>query len=128
MFIAVTAIPAAFAQSQQVARAEIPFDFYASGQKLPAGTYEVGLDVETKMITLMDRSNDHMKFLSGYQNDDGSIKPELVFNRIGASYVLKEIETDDLGVAVPEAKSSKLEGRSDVASVHVDLLFRNKGE
>jgi hypothetical protein len=128
MFISIAGIHAAYAQTEQVAKAEIPFGFYAQGTKMPAGTYMIGLDMENKVITLTDRSNDHMKFVAGYQADDGN-SPQLVFDHVGGSYLLKQIETVDMGIAVPEPKTSNLEKRSDVASIAtVALQDSKKGE
>jgi hypothetical protein len=88
----------------------------------------IGLDMENKVITLTDRSNDHMKFVAGYQADDGNA-PQLVFDHVGDSYLLKQVETVDMGLAIPEPTTSNSEKRSDVASIAtVALQDSKKGE
>jgi hypothetical protein len=122
-------IPAAYAQTEQVAKAQIPFDFYVDGKQLPAGTYMVGVDVENKLITLTDQSNDHASFASGYQADNGGINtPQLLFDRVGDSYVLSEVETDEIGIAVANPRHSNPEATSAEAGMSIPLRATMKGD
>ena len=73
--------------------ATVPFDFYAGGQKMPAGHYIIGLDLKSKMITLRDDSG-HNMFLMGTPDGDFSNKSELVFEHSGDVYALQEIKCD----------------------------------
>ena|SRR5690348_13876203 len=97
-----------FAQSQADAteKANVPFDFYAGDQKLPAGTYSIGIDLEDKTISLTDESGNKRMFLMGTPDGDGDERSELVFAHSGNTYELEEVRSDviDLHFAtkVPE--------------------------
>jgi len=128
-FLAALFVPAAHALSQQVAKVRIPFAFYADGKMLPAGTYAIGLDLETNLLSFTDRSNDHMRFVAGgYRADDGSSRPQLVFDRVGDSYVLSEVETTDIGIAVPETQHTNPEGTSEMSAKSIPLQQTTKGK
>lgn len=53
LFVSMAAISSAHAQIDRVEKADIPFDFYAGNTVLPAGNYNIGLDVQN------DSLNDH---------------------------------------------------------------------
>jgi hypothetical protein len=74
--------------------ATVPFDFYAGGQKMPAGKYTIGIDVEGERILLRDDSGHHQMFLIGTPEEDGNDKSELVFEHTGDVYALKEVKSD----------------------------------
>lgn len=112
MFLAVSMfslggfLPAQAQSDDEVEVANVPFDFYAGAQKMPAGTYSIGLDRETNVITLSEISGKHGKRLMGAAGSPGGEKPELVFDHSGNTYALREVKDDfvdlTLHTSVPE--------------------------
>jgi hypothetical protein len=103
--LALVGVASAHAQVDQVEKVNVPFDFYAEGQKLPAGTYNVGVDVENDMTTLTSATTGHtVMFLGTPANNLYSDNPKLVFNHSGDSYRLREVQSDELNVDVPVTK------------------------
>jgi hypothetical protein len=106
MFIAVLAaasagvLSSAQAQADGTEIANVPFDFYAGGQQMPAGKYTIEMDVESDKILLRDASGKHGTFLMGTPAEDANNKSELVFEHSGDVYALKEVKNDviDLGL------------------------------
>ena len=95
VFGAVGSISSAQAQSDEIEKANVPFDFYAGAQKLPAGSYTLGVNLEHQMITLSDDSGERKMFLMGTLAGDGyDNKSELVFEHSGDTYALKEVKSD----------------------------------
>lgn len=99
VFASVGGLGSAQAQTDGTEIANVPFDFYAGGQKLPAGNYVVDINVETQTITLSDRSRQHTIFLIGVSEGDGDAQSVLVFKHSGNLYALQEVKSDliDLG-------------------------------
>jgi hypothetical protein len=87
-------ISSAQAQADGTEIANVPFDFYAGGQKMPAGEYTIGIDVQGDRITLRDASGKHGMFLMGTPAGDAANKSELVFDHLGDVYALKEVKSD----------------------------------
>jgi hypothetical protein len=94
MLASIGSISSAYAQSDEMERANVPFDFYADGQKMPAGTYTIGINLETDMITLKDASGKHQMFQAGTHEGYGEDKSELVFEHSGNTYGLIEVKSD----------------------------------
>jgi hypothetical protein len=74
--------------------ANIPFAFYAGGQKMPAGNYLVGIDLENQLITLRGDSGQEI-FVVGTPTGDAADNPELVFKHSGNTYALMEVKSDE---------------------------------
>jgi hypothetical protein len=110
------------AQSQVDERdvASIPFDFYAGGQKLPAGNYTVGIDLEGKVIMLTDDSRKSI-LLMGLPAGDGSDVSQLVFERLGNTYVLKQVEADIADLSFSTKVGGIQESRLESTQVEVAL-------
>jgi len=90
-FASIVAISPAYAWPDEADRATIPFDFYAGNLKLPAGTYTIGLDLDTNVISLRDESGRLVKYLMGIPTESTTEdKPELLFVHSGDTYVLQE--------------------------------------
>ena len=109
--LSLVGVSSAHAQADQVERANIPFDFYAGNHKMPAGTYNIALDLQGDVITLTDNSGD-AAFLMGFPaGDDGGYKSELVFDHSGDSYFLREVKSDVLDVEFPttNAQAARME-------------------
>jgi hypothetical protein len=74
--------------------ANVPFDFYAGNQEMPAGTYEVRFDPASQLILMSDRSKQHEGFLMGRREGDGASDiSELVFDHTGSNYYLKGMKS-----------------------------------
>src|SRR5438270_11065808 len=84
---------AAHAEADQTIRADIPFDFYAGRQQMPAGTYDFKLDSGSGNVQITDEAR-HGMFLLGTDNDGNRVSnPSLVFDHLGDGYFLRTIET-----------------------------------
>jgi hypothetical protein len=94
VFASVGIVGLAHAQDAETGKADIPFDFYAGKQKMPAGRYRIGIDVGTELISLTDESGKHKMFLIGTPNDDGDGQWLLVFTHSGDIYALEELKSD----------------------------------
>jgi len=108
-----TGTSSAQAQADEIEKANIPFDFYAVGQKKPAGTYMTWADLESKMLRISNAAGDKSIFVMGIPAGDGYDKSELVFDHSGSTYALEEVRSDliDLtfGTSMPhEAMESRL--------------------
>lgn len=82
------------ADADQIVKANVPFDFYAGGQKMPAGTYMIWADVEAQRIRISNASGDKSIFLMGIPTGDGYDNPEMVFEHSGNTYSLEEVKSD----------------------------------
>ena len=116
--LATMGVRPAHAENDEIEKATIPFEFYAETQRMPAGTYYFALDLAANTITISDSAGHYARFLTGVPAGDGNSKDELVFDRSGNSYFLKEFESDlqDLRFSVRKIESSKGIQR---ASAHV---------
>jgi hypothetical protein len=94
IFASVGILSLAHAQDDETVKANIPFDFYAGEQKMPAGSYRIGIDLETAMISFTDESGKHKIFLIGASGDEGNGKSLLVFKHSGDVYALEELKSD----------------------------------
>ena len=117
VIVAVSAgvVGTACAETDGTEIATVPFDFYAGGQKMPAGKYTIGMDGEGERILLRDDSGHHQMFLMGTPEEDGNDKSELVFEHTGDVYALKEVKSDviDFNLTFPtrvpgQAKASRI--------------------
>src|ERR1700722_10491689 len=90
VFASVGIVGVAHAQDDETVKANIPFDFYAGKQKMPAGSYRIGIDLETELISFTDESGKHKIFLIGTSGDEGNGKSLLVFTHSGDVYALEE--------------------------------------
>jgi hypothetical protein len=94
----------AHAEVDQVEKVNVPFDFYAENQNMPAGNYTVGMDVEDDMTTLTNSSGHTVMMLGRAADNSYSEHPKLVFNHSGRSYVLREVQSTNLDVDLPVTK------------------------
>lgn len=113
-------ISSAYAETDQRVKADIPFDFYAGPQKMSAGTYYIGLDVENDTVAIGDDAGRHTVLLLGSPADGTEDKAQLVFDRSGDSYFLKEVDSSALDFAIPESKAARA-SVEDSARVNVPL-------
>lgn len=119
--VATGTISLAHAQVDETEKVNIPFDFYAGGQKMPAGNYTVNIYLEGERIMLGDDSGNTM-FLMGIPEGTGSDNSELVFEHSGDTYVLKEVKSDvtDLSFST-KVPAVALESRRESPQVEVAL-------
>ena len=93
---------AAHAWTDQVERATIPFDFQAGKQTMPAGTYNIRLNAEDNMVTLVNLSDESAVSLLGVapseNGGDGSV---LIFVQAGGNYFLRELKSNLLDESFP---------------------------
>jgi hypothetical protein len=124
VFASIGSISSAYAQSDidEIEKANIPFDFYAGGHKMPAGKYTLGIDVESQMITLRDESGKHQMFLNGIADEGAYDKPELLFEHSGETYALKEVKSDVLDLTFrTKVPAPAMESRTALPPVEVAL-------
>ena len=89
-----TGISSAQAQADEIEKANVPFDFYAGGQKMPAGTYMIWADLESNTIRISNAAGDKSIFVMGIPAGDGYDKSDLVFDHSGNTYTLEEVRSD----------------------------------
>lgn len=89
-----TGMSSAQAEADEIVRANVPFDFYAGGQKMPAGTYMIWADVDAKTIRISNAAGDKSIFLMGLPAGDGYDSSEMVFEHSGNTYSLEEVKSD----------------------------------
>jgi hypothetical protein len=112
----------AHAHDDETVKANIPFDFYAGKQKMPAGSYRVGIDLETNMISFTDESGKHRVFLIGTAADEGDGRSLLVFEHSENAYALEELKSDaDDWVFQTRVPVQAMESRSTSSQVEVAL-------
>lgn len=102
-----------------VVRANIPFDFYAGDQKLPAGVYTLRVAVDRR-ITLRNQETGQTCFLLGIPADAvADTKASLIFDEVGGVYLLHLLEDNSTNVSFFESKAllASARDRSTVALV-----------
>ena len=126
VLVAVSAgvVGTAHAETDGTEIANVPFDFYAGGQKMPAGKYTIGMDGEGERILLRDDSGHHQMFLMGTPEKDGNDKSELVFEHTGDVYALKELKSDviDFDLTFP-TRMPKQETASRISPSQVEVAL-----
>lgn len=111
-------VSSAYAEIDEVEQAAVPFDFYAGSTKMPAGTYNIGLDAQSDTIKVSDASGKNAVLLLGSPADGAAKKTQLVFDRSGDTYLLREIDNNVVNLSVSEDKSAK-DGRAEPSRVNV---------
>jgi hypothetical protein len=98
------------AQSRQVIKAQVPFDFIVNGNILPAGecAIEAEGDGQTHLIV---SSGGHKMFVLPNATESSAVSAEtkLVFHRYGDRYFLSSIsrQGNNRGYALPAGKAEK---------------------
>jgi hypothetical protein len=109
----------AHAQDDETGRANIPFDFYAGKQKMPAGSYRIGVNLETDVISFTDESGHRMFLIGTAAESDG--RPLLVFTHSENAYALEELNSAaydwvfQTRVPVPATESRSTSSQVEVA-------------
>jgi hypothetical protein len=122
LVFALAGIPSlAQAHDYKTEKTNIPFDFYAGAQKMWAGSYSIGIDLETDIITFTDESGKQRIFLMGAPDGEGEETAQLVFEHWGDVYALQELKSDVIDLAfqtrmpVPVMKSGNASSQVEVA-------------
>jgi hypothetical protein len=122
LVFALAGIPSlAHAHDYKTEKTKIPFDFYAGAQKMSAGSYSIGIDLETDIITFTDESGKQRIFLMGTPDGEGEETAQLVFEHLGDVYALQELKSDVIDLAfqtrmpVPVMKSGNASSQVEVA-------------
>ncbi len=99
----------AYAQTDELLKANIPFSFNAGKQVMPAGTYTIGIDVQNNMIRIADAEGRNLGLMVGSISGYGSEKDALIFDHTADDqYYLKGLESDlvDLNLPVNETQTA----------------------
>jgi hypothetical protein len=124
VFASVSIVALAHAQDDKTVKANIPFDFYAGKQKMSAGSYRIGIDLGTELISFTDESGKHKIFLMGTPNGEGEETAQLVFEHLGDVYALQELKSDVIGLAfqtrmpVPVMESGNASSQVEVVALN----------
>jgi len=120
VFASVRIVGVAHAQDHETIKANIPFDFYAGKQKMPAGNYSIGINLETDVISFTDESG-HRMFLMGTVAEEADGRSLLVFTHSENAYALEELKSDaddwvfQTRVPEPAMQSHNTSSRVEVA-------------
>jgi len=81
-------------------RAEVPFNFYAGGKLLPAGSYTFGFNVENHYLMIVNGQGAQGALVMGSPNSiDKDGRSVLVFRTDGEGvYALESLQTTDFAV------------------------------
>jgi hypothetical protein len=93
--------------------ANVPFDFYAGDQQLPAGMYQFEVNYETHGVMLRDKATGRSYALLA-RPADGERDGEAVvdFDVIGGTHMLADLKTASAGVTFPEQKALVASGQN----------------
>lgn len=107
MFVGLTGL--AHAQTSTTIKAQVPFDFVANGETMPAGECTIQIMVNGQTLLSIDSGKQHVfSLLSGYGSPNGSKETALVFHKYGDRYFLAGIKrANGIGYELP---SSRIEG------------------
>jgi len=91
---------AALAQdlAEAVVRANIPFDFYAGNQKLPAGVYTLKVSVDRRITLRNQATGLTCSLLSMPADAMADSKALLIFDEIAGAYLLHSLEDNSVNV------------------------------
>jgi hypothetical protein len=81
--------------------ANIPFNFYAGGQLLPAGEYKIWVNLEDRVVTVGQKATGSRHMLLGLPDDSSRDDRTVLTFRLaeGDVYDLREVQGPDLGVS-----------------------------
>ena len=94
MSLALLASAAAYAQSSQLMKVNVPFDFSVGSASLPAGEYSVSSDDNAGGVITLQNQKAHKGALTLSQvceSRKAAPHSELIFHRYGDSYFLSEV-------------------------------------
>ena len=110
-------------------RANIPFNFYAGGKVLPAGTYTVAVNRMNNHVALVQKDTGAGMFLIGSVNEGSrNGRAFLIFRADNEGiYVLQQVEGPDVGfnVVADKAHSQMVQNRAGGSSEIVEVTLGN---
>jgi len=118
LVLSLAGVSSAYAEIDEVEQADVPFDFYAGNTKMPAGTYNIGLDAQNNTIKVSNTLGENGVLLLGSPADGTGKKTQLVFDRSGDTYLLREVDNNILNLSVSEDKAAK-DGGAESSRVSV---------
>jgi len=97
------------AQSRQVIKAQVPFDFIVNGKILPAGECAIAAQGNGITYLVVSSGKHHVIVLpNATEPSTVSAKPKLVFHRYGDRYFLSSISRQgDRGYGLPAGKAEQ---------------------
>lgn len=111
LVLALLAVPGFVnAQSRQIIKAQVPFDFIVNGKVMPAG--ECAIEEQGNGLTyLLVSTGSHRMFVLPNATESSTVSAEskLVFHRYGDMYFLSSIsrQGNNWGYALPAGKAEK---------------------
>ena len=107
----------AYAQTDEILKANIPFSFNAGKQVMPAGTYTIGIDVQNNMLTIADAQGRNVGLMVGNVSGYGSEKYDLIFDHTADDqYYLKGLESDLIDLNLPVNETQTAHESADAAA------------
>jgi hypothetical protein len=100
--------------------ANIPFDFYAGSQQLPAGVYRFEVNYGDHSVTLRNKATGRSyELLARPADGEGFGEAVVEFDVVGDTHMLADLKTASAGVGFPEQKAllTSAERRGSVAIV-----------
>jgi hypothetical protein len=86
-------------------RVNIPFDFYAGDQQLPAGSYVFNVDYENHLVSLRNHDTGRTYMvLAAPADGQGSGEASVEFDVAGDNHLLADLKTASSGVSFAENK------------------------
>jgi len=86
--------------------ANIPFDFYAGSQQLPAGTYRFEVSYGNHSVMLRNKTTGNSyELLARPVDGEGFGQAVVEFDAVGDTHLLADLKTASAGVGFPEQKT-----------------------
>jgi len=126
LVLALLAVPGFVnAQSRQVIKAQVPFEFIVNGNIMPAG--ECSIEAQGDGLTyLLVKSGSHRAFVIPNATESSTVpaQPTMVFHRYGDRYFLSSIsrQGNNRGFALPAGKAEKELRAQNAAEGDVTLV------
>jgi len=119
MFVGLTGL--VHAQVPKAIRAQVPFNFVANGETMPAGECTIQFMVNGRTMLSISSGKQHaFAYPMAGESSNGSIETALVFHRYGDRYFLARIKrAGRIGYELP---ASKLESELRAGNVAEDVF------
>jgi hypothetical protein len=120
----------AFAQSTQVLKADIPFEFHVGGKTLPAGTYHVRPQIQPGILSIRSAEGEDGAVVQ--TNGGGSRRDldtgKLVFTRYEDTYFLSMVWTPgyEQGRELPKSKMERELAREKPTAAMVRIVLTQR--
>jgi hypothetical protein len=113
------------AQSKPTIKAEVPFEYVASGKVMPAGECMITAEGNAQQVLLIESGNQHLFAIpNASESSKASEKTTLVFHKYGDRYFLASIKRggESRGYELPVGKLEAELRAQNVAEHDVTLL------